>query len=69
MREKTDKQRKKRFEKVYEQAGLFASILILRDRETGIEYLWCREGESGGLTPLLGCDGKPSRSLGASFEE
>ena len=33
--------------------------LILRDRETGAEYLFVQSGYAGGLTPLLGADGKP----------
>ena len=33
--------------------------LILRDRETGAEYLFVQSGSAGGLTPLLGADGKP----------
>ena len=32
---------------------------MLVDRETGVNYLWCREGGGGGLTPLLWSDGKP----------
>ena len=32
---------------------------ILVDRETGVNYLWCRDWNGGGLTPLLGSDGKP----------
>ena len=33
--------------------------LILRDRESGTEYLFVQSGYAGGLTPLLGADGKP----------
>lgn len=35
------------------------STQVLIDRETGVNYLFHREGYSGGLTPLLGTDGKP----------
>ena len=29
------------------------------DKTTGVNYLWIDSGYSGGLTPLLGADGKP----------
>lgn len=45
----------KRFEKVYSQG----SVEILVDRETGVNYLFCQSGYSGGLTVLLDKDGKP----------
>ena len=34
---------------------------IIVDRETGVNYLWVSGsgGYAGGLTPLLGADGKP----------
>lgn len=48
----------KRFEKIYEQ-GVVDCVEIWVDRETGINYLWIKQGYSGGLTPLLGRDGKP----------
>lgn len=35
------------------------SVKILRDTETGIMYLFYQSGQAGGLTPLLGTDGKP----------
>jgi len=34
-------------------------IMILRDKETGVQYLWVKSGYSGGLTVLLDADGKP----------
>ena len=34
-------------------------VIILRDRETGVQYLWVKSGYAGGLTPLLDADGKP----------
>ena len=37
------------------EAGL---IMILRDKETGVQYLWVKSGYSGGLSPLLDSDGK-----------
>lgn len=29
------------------------------DRQTGVNYLWVGSGYAGGLTPLLGADGRP----------
>lgn len=46
-----------RFEKVYSQ-GL-GSTEIWVDKETGVNYLFHASGYAGGLTPLLGKDGKP----------
>lgn len=34
-------------------------IQIIRDKETGVQYLWVKSGYAGGLTPLLDADGKP----------
>lgn len=48
----------KRFEKTYEQ-GVVNQVEIWVDRETGVNYLWINDGNAGGLTPLLGRDGKP----------
>ena len=49
---------KKRFEQVYTQ-GVMSTIQIWVDKETGVNYLYMTNGETGGLTPLLGRDGKP----------
>lgn len=32
---------------------------IVVDKVTGVNYLWARETNIGGITPLLGADGKP----------
>ncbi len=48
----------KRFEQVYTQ-GVLSTIQIWVDKETGVNYLYMTNGETGGLTPLLGRDGKP----------
>ena len=48
----------KRFEKIYEQ-GIVAAMEIWVDKETGVNYLFHRDGYGGGLTPLLNADGKP----------
>lgn len=34
-------------------------VQIIVDKETGVNYLWMKSGYAGGLTPLLGADGKP----------
>ena len=34
-------------------------IMVLMDKETGVQYLWVKSGYSGGLTALLDADGKP----------
>lgn len=47
-----------RFKKIYEQ-GALDGMEIWVDRETGVNYLYHYAGYSGGLTPLLGRDGKP----------
>jgi hypothetical protein len=47
-----------RFEKVYKQ-GTFTVTEIWIDRETGVNYLFHRDGYAGGLTPLLDREGKP----------
>lgn len=48
----------KRFEQSYTQ-GVLSTVQIWVDRETGVNYLYMTNGETGGLTPLLGRDGKP----------
>ena len=51
-----------RFEIVRKEGGFMneaGRILILRDKETGVQYLWVVSGYAGGLTPLLDADGKP----------
>ena len=48
----------KRFVNVFSEGSLAAKEVCV-DRETGINYLFIHEGYAGGLTPLLGRDGKP----------
>ena len=48
----------KRFEKTYTQ-GITNTMEIWVDKETGVNYLFVQSGYAGGLTPLLGRDGKP----------
>lgn len=47
-----------RFEEVYTQ-GMMNVAKILRDRVTGVHYLFYGSGYAGGLTPLLEADGRP----------
>ncbi len=48
----------KRFEVTYTQ-GTMDIVRILVDQKTGVNYLQVSSGYAGGLTPLLGRDGKP----------
>lgn len=47
-----------RFLKKYTQ-GTMRVIEIWVDRETGVQYLFQAYSYAGGLTPLLGADGRP----------
>ncbi len=47
----------KRFVKTYSQG--VGSMEIWVDKETGVQYLYRQSGYAGGLTVLLGKDGKP----------
>ena len=47
-----------RFEKVYSQ-GTLNVMEIWVDKETGVNYVFHQGGYAGGMTPLLGRDGKP----------
>lgn len=49
---------KKRFVRTYRQ-GTLDVIEVFVDRETGVNYIFRTSGNAGGLTPLLGRDGKP----------
>ena len=50
----------KRFEAIYQQGSALTEMtLILRDRETGAEYLFVQCGYAGGLTPLIDKLGEP----------
>ena len=48
-----------RFERIYKQSGFSANVQIWVDKETGVNYMYMNQGYGGGLTPLLGRDGKP----------
>ncbi len=47
----------KRFVRVYSQGAGSTEIWV--DKETGVNYLYHASGYAGGLTVLLGKDGKP----------
>ena len=47
-----------RFKKVYQQ-GVVSVVEIWIDTETGINYVFHRDGNEGGFTPLLDKEGKP----------
>ena len=47
-----------RFEKISSQGKLTVTE-VWKDRETGVLYLFHKDGYAGGLTPLLDTDGKP----------
>ncbi len=46
----------KRFKKIQSE-GFSPRIDILVDTQTGVNYLFCQSGYSGGLTPLLDKNG------------
>ena len=50
--------KEKRFE-LLEREGLGAAreVNIIRDKQTGVQYLYYQSGYAGGLTPLLDKDG------------
>lgn len=48
----------KRFEKACSQ-GTIVVTEIWVDRETGVSYVFHRDGPAAGLTPLLDKEGKP----------
>ena len=47
-----------RFQKIYSQ-GKINVIEIWVDTETGVNYVFHRDGNAGGFTPLLDQEGKP----------
>lgn len=49
--------KEKRFIKTYSQE--MGSVMILVDKETGVNYLFTQSGYAGGMTPLLNPDGTP----------
>ena len=60
-REKKEK-KDKRFEIVHKETmGGLSGVRILKDKRTGVQYLFVVEGYAGGLTALLDMDGRPIR--------
>ncbi len=51
-------EKKERFKLVYSQ-GTLDVTQILEDTETGVNYVFRKVANAGGITPLLGQDGKP----------
>lgn len=52
--------KEKRFKVVEKQnLGFAQEATILRDNQTGVQYLFVAQGYAGGLSPLLGKDGNP----------
>ena len=49
---------KERFETIYSQ-GIVDVTQILVDKETGVNYVFRKVGNAGGITLLLDKDGKP----------
>ncbi len=52
----------KRFEVILKEGSSLSEagqMMVLVDRETGVNYLWVKSGYAGGLTPLLEADGRP----------
>ena len=49
----------KRFVRIYKQETLTTVLEIWMDRDTGVNYLYRRNGYSGGMTVLVDPDGKP----------
>ena len=50
-----------RFEFKYKQiVGMgLDKVMIIVDKETGVNYLFVAQGNAGGLSPLLDFDGQP----------
>ena len=49
----------KRIVRIYKQETLTTVLEIWMDRDTGVNYLYRRNGYSGGMTVLVDRDGKP----------
>lgn len=47
-----------RFKKIYKQ-GTLDVVEIWVDTETGVNYVFRKDGYAGGFTPLLNKEGKP----------
>ena len=56
---KNKKEMNDRFQTIYQQAGFVRAYEILEDRQTGVRYLFVKDGYGAGLTPLLDEKGNP----------
>ena len=51
---------KDRFDIKEKEGVSFATeAIVIVDKKTGVNYLYVHRGYGGGLTPLIGADGKP----------
>ncbi|MCI8437623.1 MAG: xylan 1,4-beta-xylosidase [Lawsonibacter sp.] len=55
------------FQRIFKE-GVVDVTEIWVDTQTGVHYLFHASGNAGGLTPLLGPDGKPIVQQGAAEE-
>ena len=54
------KKKDERFVKVHEEGTGFGWLrTVWVDKQTGVNYLFINSGYAGGMTVLLGADGKP----------
>ncbi len=58
MEEKNMSNENKRFE-VTSHQGTIKRVEVLVDKETGVNYLFCADGNAGGLTVMVDAEGKP----------
>ena len=61
--------KQERFVTVYSRDGFSTGEKIVVDRLTGVNYLVISTELGGGVTPLLGSDGKPIVTPPAEFDE
>ncbi len=59
---------KNRFVQIH-QEGVINNTEIWVDKETGVHYLFHSSGSAGGMTPLLGRDGKPVVATIRDYDE
>ena len=52
-------QKNDRFQVIYEQSGFLREYDILEDTQTGMRYLFVKDGYGAGITPLLDEKGNP----------
>lgn len=56
----TEQNTDSRFKALYWQSESFDSITIIKDRDTGVQYLFIKNAYGAGVTPLLDSTGKPA---------